>query len=206
VLAVRVSDALQLSTLTSLLSETASLTPDKIAIKVKNTEITYEALNRRVNALAFKIYESGIKENEIVALYLERSVDMIIAMLSCLKTGCAFSPMNLNAPLERLKYLLADSGVTKVITYPSIFPIVAGVDLIVPTDDVSPVVRFAKENFDPKRNAYLLYTSGSTGLPKGVLIQYNSMMSLFTSLTAQIGFSSSDVIPLMFPWLSYCTH
>lgn len=191
-LAVHVSDVIQFSSLTSLLREIASLTPEKIAIKDKNTEITYEALNNRVNTLARKIHESGAKENETIALYLDRSAEMIIAMLACLKVGCAFSPMNLNVPLERLKYLLTDSGVTKVITYPNIFPRVAGVDLLVPTDDVTHS-SFVQENFDSERNAYLLYTSGSTGLPKGVLIQYHSMMSLFTSLTAQIGFSSSDV-------------
>lgn len=191
-LAVKVSDVIQFFSLNSLLNDVVSLTPEKIAIKVKDTEITYEALQHRINALAGKIHDAGVEKGDIVALFLDRNEEMIIAMLACLKAGCAFFPISLNIPLERLEYLLIDSSVKKVISHPAIFPTVLKVDLIVPTYDVSQD-DFFQEDCDPHNIAYLLYTSGSTGLPKGVLIEYHSMMNLFKSLTDQIGFSSSDV-------------
>lgn len=192
-LLVNLLELMQSSSFDFFLKNIISTYAEKIAIKTKDTEISYSTLDYKINALSMKIHHAGIKKGDVVALFLDRNEDMIISMFACLRLGCVFFPINLNLPLERLAYLLKDSGAKKVISYEALFPKELDIDLILVTYDALENQPPLYEQADVNNLAYLLYTSGSTGLAKGVLIQYGSMINLFASLKNKMDFSSSDV-------------
>lgn len=164
-------------------------------------QITYEQLNRRANQLAHCLRRMGVKPNTLVGVCVERSVEMVVALLGVLKSGGAYLPLDPDYPQARLHYMVKDSGITQVIGGPRAEKTFASLDVDLMTiDQQRQLAVFPEHNIPtaeigltPNDLAYVIYTSGSTGKPKGVMVEHRNVMRLFASTESQFGFGHDDV-------------
>lgn len=175
-------------------------TPNFTALTFKNTDITYEELNARANQLAHLLQKKGIGPEKIVGLYLDRSIEMIVAILAVLKAGGAYLPMDLSYPEERCEFMLNDSAAEVVLTTSTrqaSLPATAGIEVISLDTDWQHISREAatnpQSNASPENLAYIIYTSGSTGQPKGVEVTHQNVMRLFSRTFKWFWFNEQDV-------------
>jgi amino acid adenylation domain-containing protein len=183
-------------------------TPDAIALAYENQTISYAELNRRANRIAHRLHALGVRPDQCVALSLERSVEMIAAMLGILKAGAAYVPLDPAYPAERLRFMLGHSGAVGLVTQESLvaslFAQAVGT-IAVPfivldaTDPRTSLGEQSVENLDPtalgltsRHLAYVIYTSGSTGLPKGVMVEHASVVNFLMSMQGEPGLAASD--------------
>ena len=156
-------------------------TPEAVAIVCNGQRLTYAELNRNANQLAHHLQAQGVKPETLVGICLERSAEMIVAMLGVLKAGGAYVPLDPAYPLERLAFMLEDSGAMILITQkrllerlpPNHAQKVFLDEPASPAHDGNPV-----SNAGPENLAYVIYTSGSTGQPKGALLQHRGLCNL----------------------------
>jgi len=160
-------------------------TPDSVAVEVDGEEITYRDLNQKSNQLARYLVKQGVKENTIVGLCLENSIEMLIGIIGILKSGGAYIPLDPTLPATRLSYMLDDCEVKMVLTQQELLGDLSFGDCkVLPLDEeVLPlfVGNFSNENItsdeqatNSEQLAYVIYTSGSTGKPKGVLVSHKA--------------------------------
>ena len=162
----------------------AERTPEAIALTFGDSQLTYCELNRRANQFAHFLRRMSIGRERLVGLYLERSLEMLIALLGVLKAGGAYLPLDPAHPLERLAFMLRDARVPVLVTQQTLlanlpeeytqvvclerdWPVIAGESV---TNPFSPC--------QPDNLAYVIYTSGSTGRPKGVKIAHRGLCNL----------------------------
>ena len=182
--------------------EVVSRYPDRTAISFQGQHVTYADLNRRANQLAWRLRSMGVKPDALVAVCVERGVDMIVALVATLKAGGAYVPVDPATPPERLAFVLQDSQPTVLITSHTA-GLLAAVDLNVQTIFVEEHSKWALERdtnpgFDEvgiseENLCYVIYTSGSTGQPKGVLVEHRNVARLFAATDAWFGFGENDV-------------
>lgn len=159
----------------------AQLTPDKIAVVCKAKQLTYRDLDQRANQLAHALQKMGAGPDIPIALYLDRSVDAMVAILAILKAGSAYLPLDPALPTAGIAYRLQDAQVPLVITE---------IDLIERLPENSPDTIYVEEGeqagyptiepistVKPEHLAYLIYTSGSTGKPKPVAVEHRQLMT-----------------------------
>ncbi|GAA4033864.1 non-ribosomal peptide synthetase [Allokutzneria multivorans] len=151
-------------------------TPSAAAV-LGDTVLSYSDLNTRANRLAHKLIALGAGPEELIALVLPRSVDIIVAQLAVMKTGAAYLPIDPDYPAERIAFMLEDSR-----------PMVVLRDLLDISDDESdPVV-----DLRPSNTAYVIYTSGSTGKPKGVAVSHAGLASFASAEVSHFEVSPGD--------------
>lgn len=157
--------------------------PQALAVVDGEHQYTYSDINGRANRLARYIIEQGIKDQDFVAIALERSVDMLVAMLATLKAGCAYLPVDPFYPEERIEFMLADTQAPVLITrseyserlQPALAKLEKRSKQILLDVESQRILEKSSDNLklrhsgDPTRIAYAVYTSGSTGKPKGVV-------------------------------------
>ncbi|HEX7312899.1 MAG TPA: amino acid adenylation domain-containing protein [Pyrinomonadaceae bacterium] len=185
-----------------LIAEQASRHPDKVALSCGARSLTYRELERRSNALAAHLRSLGVAGGSRVALCLDRSPEMVVAMLGVMKAGAAYVPLDPEYPTERLAYMLADAEASAVIaqastrhrlTLPPAFP-----PVLIDQDWGRIAAAYGDEAVAPAPPAdaddlaYVIYTSGSTGKPKGVMISHRALCNFLHSMAAEPGFTSSD--------------
>jgi amino acid adenylation domain-containing protein len=156
--------------------------PENCAVVFRAQQVTYRELNERANRLAHRLIELGVGSDVVVGVCVERSVEMIVALLGVLKAGGAYLPLDPEYPSEQLGFMLRDCGVRFVVTCGAAGARVPtnGISLV-PVEDAqftntksnNPGVRVEANNL-----VYVIYTSGSTGNPKGVEIQHRSVARL----------------------------
>jgi len=180
----------------------ATRTPDAVAVTWNEENLTYRELNEQANHLAHFLIRAGVKPETPVALYLERSPRMVIAILGVLKAGGAYVPIDLAYPKERLSFMLEDTQAPILITEQSLKGAVPAPASRMVCLDTDRGVIAATPGEDPARSAspenaaYVIYTSGSTGKPKGVLVTHHNVVRLLKSTAHWYGFNSKDVWPL----------
>ena len=158
--------------------------------------LTYRELNRKSNQLAYQLIERGVKPNSIVAVMVERSIEMVIGILGILKAGGAYMPIDPHYPAERIHYMLRDSGAKLILTQkPFLHHKAYGITEIIDLEEPK-LYSGPYSNPDPLSNAadiaYILYTSGSTGRPKGVVVEHRSVVNLLTALSRAYPLSPTD--------------
>ena len=179
--------------LPALIEAQVARTPDAVAVRTGETGVTYAALNARANQLAHTLLARGLGPGTLVALAFDRGVDLVVAWLAALKAGTAYLPLDPTAPPARRAALLADAAPALVLTAtaPAVPDAVPGLTLADaalatapahnPTDGDRPVPLTAAHA------AYLLYTSGSTGMPKAVVVTHAGLPGLVAGHRDRLG-------------------
>ena len=170
------------STLVDLFAEAARRAPEHIAVTLGHEHITYQVIDERSNQLAHYLRKQGVREETLVPICLNRSIEMIIGLLGILKAGGAFVPVDPDYPADRIQYMLADAGGPLVVTNAQTRRVLPESITTVSLDSEWATV--AQEPVEPvsvpvlaHHLAYVIYTSGSTGRPKGVLIEHRSIVN-----------------------------
>ncbi len=157
--------------------------PDAVALIFQDQQLTYQELNQRSNQLAHYLIQKGVKPEVKVGICIERSFEMIIALLGVFKAGGAYLPLDANYPEERLSYMVEDSQISVLLTQSHLsISQTSSLDVICLDKNWDTISKQPAENpqisVSPDNLAYLIYTSGSTGKPKGVLIQHSGLVHL----------------------------
>ncbi len=168
-----------------LFVEQVKLRPSAVALSWSGGQLSYGELNERANQLAHHLRSLGVGLETPVGVLLSRSVDYVVSVLAILKAGGAYVPLDLEYPVERLKFMLADSGCKVVITAQD-FKLSGATELNLATAAPS-IAGCPKANLDlvstAESLAYVIYTSGSTGQPKGVAIPQRGVVRLVRGQT-----------------------
>lgn len=158
-----------------LFERQAELTPDRVAVTIADSEVTYGELNRRVNRLAHHLIARGVKPDTLVGISMDRSIEMVVALYGVLKAGGGYIPLDADYPRERLNYLIEDSRAQLVLTqrhHASLFS-GSGHNVLILDEGEDPALHEPDHNpnveVDGSHMIYMYYTSGSTGKPKGVV-------------------------------------
>ncbi|MCP1426501.1 bacitracin synthase 1 [Paenibacillus xylanexedens] len=179
-------------TLVQMFMEQVERNPDNIALVFENEQLTYRMLNERANVLACELRKEGAGPNHIVAVMVERSINMIVAIVGVLKSGAAYMPIDPELPTERKRYTLTDSGARLLCTADhSMVDDLAfeGTVILLDALDRSGVRETVLEPDMINHSsdaAYVIYTSGSTGRPKGVVVEHYNVHNLVDGLVEAI--------------------
>lgn len=157
-------------------------TPNETAVIFNNSSTSYVELNNRANDLAHRLIEAGIGPNLPVGILMERSPDMVVAVMAILKAGGAYLPVDPNYPQERISLMIADSRTPIIVTQTPLRAKLPSTDTTILTiDELEPG---PKREDNPSSTvtaddlAYVIYTSGSTGVPKGVAMPHAPMANM----------------------------
>lgn len=177
----------------------AAQTPDQIAVQFENDYLTYSELNRRANRLARYFQNLGVKANGVVGVCLERSLALIVTLLGVLKAGGAYLPLDPAYPKARLGFMLENARAPVLVTQASLEGLFTpGDDLRIVTidEDRDQIARHDDDNLnvaaDSRDLAYILYTSGSTGQPKGVACHHSGVVNLLADFENRQPLQASD--------------
>ena len=181
-LAIAPNNSIQ--TLVGQFQQQVTLTPNKTAVVFQHQTLTYGELDHQANQLAHYLAEKGVKAGAIVGLFLTRSIRLIVSILGVLKAGAAYLPLDPDYPTERTAFILADAGVALLLTehhtsdkLPLNLTPVADLDA-----DNQAILRQPTHNPETRLIssglAYVLYTSGSTGQPKGVMVEHRQVLAM----------------------------
>lgn len=170
-----------------LFEQQVEQTPDRPAVVCEKTRLTYAECNRQANQVAHYLHNMGIGPEMTVAIYLEHSVTLLVAILGILKTGAAYVPLDTRHPEDRLQYILQDAAITVVLTQDSLKEALTGTSVQVVCLDTAweTLAQQATTNLTlqalPESLAFIIYTSGSTGVPKGVMNTHADIVSTYFS-------------------------
>ena len=173
-------------------------TPGAVAVQFGETSLTYGELNQRANQLAHYLQERDVGPEKLTGIFIDRSLEMVVALLGTLKAGAAYLPLDISYPPERLSFMLNDAAVPVLLTQENLLPRVPECNAeIICLDrdraeferqsDSDPITRVTRENV-----AYVIYTSGSTGKPKGVQVSHSALANLLLAMRARM--SASDIL------------
>ncbi|MFD4789040.1 amino acid adenylation domain-containing protein [Streptomyces sp. NPDC058459] len=186
-------------TLTSLLEEQAVRTPERIAVRCGDQQVTYAQLHRRANRLAWYLRELGVGPDVVVGVHQERSVELMVSLLAVLKAGGAYLPLDPGYPAERLRFMVADAGVTVLLagrgTDAASFA--GGAVTTVVVDEAAAAGRpehAPDPTTGPGHLAYVIYTSGSTGRPKGVQVPHRGIVNRLLWMQDTYRLDASDTV------------
>jgi amino acid adenylation domain-containing protein len=169
------------------IAEQARRTPDAVAVRYRDRALSYRELNEKAERLAGYLRSIGVTADTRVGVYLERSLEQLIAVLGVLKSGAAYVPLDPSYPPQRIEYVLKDAQIERVLVRSELMDRLpsAGVDVVLmdeASSDEGWLQEYAGHDVDPSfadphSLAYVLYTSGSTGKPKGVMVEHAGLMN-----------------------------
>jgi amino acid adenylation domain-containing protein len=181
-----------------LFEEQVSRTPDATAVVFENQALSYSELNRRANQLAHHLLKLGVGPDSLVGICVQRSPDMIAGLLGIWKAGGAYVPLDPYYPLDRLSFMLEDSGLKVLITEKPFQPKFSGYKGQLVYVGSEAISKERSENCvggaKPENLAYVIYTSGSTGKPKGVEICQRSLVNFLVSMRSSPGLVAEDAL------------
>jgi amino acid adenylation domain-containing protein len=183
-----------------LFEEQAARSPDQIALIFGEQRLTYDGLNRHANQLARHLITQGVKKGVIVGVCMEISTDMIVALLAILKAGGTYVPLDPYYPKERIAYIIEDSCVPIIVTQQNLEEQLSShqASLISTDAEWKKIAENHSDNpvgdTEPEELIYLMYTSGSTGNPKGVMVPHKGACNYVLWMQHQFPLSAEDKI------------
>ena len=182
-------------TLPELLDDQATRTPDATAVVSEDSELSYGQLKARADGLVRRLRDHGVGPESVVAVALDRSLELVVALLAVVKAGAAYLPIDPHDPVERIAFLVRDAGAAAVLASAAEPACPAGVPAI--AVDAVPACRPGRFIGDarPLRQdspAYVIYTSGSTGQPKGVVVSHRAIVNRLLWMQARFGLGPDD--------------
>ena len=183
-----------------LFEQQAERTPKAIAVVMGDEQISYRALNERANQLANYLVQRGVGTETPVGIFLERSINMVVALLATLKAGGAYIPLDPAYPTDRIAFILEDANMPVLITQESLLNLLPPtkatvIDLDVAQGEIAREKRDSGARDVTAENlAYVLYTSGSTGKPKGVQITHRNLVNFLLSVQKEPGLQAKDTL------------
>ncbi|WP_432279413.1 amino acid adenylation domain-containing protein, partial [Nocardia carnea] len=194
------------ATLASLFEVAAGEHPQRTAVKFGDDRLSYAELDRRANVLARRLIDEGAGPENLVAVVLPRSLDLVVALLAVIKSGAGYVPVDPDSPAERLAYILDDARPATVVLDSTLrVDLPAGVSRVavdgyaveagdIEDADDGPITDADRRApLRPDNTAYVIYTSGSTGRPKGVAVPHRNVVRLFANTEREFGFGPEDV-------------
>jgi amino acid adenylation domain-containing protein/non-ribosomal peptide synthase protein (TIGR01720 family) len=183
-----------------LFQQQVAVRPDAPALTFAGETVSYAELNRRANRLAWRLREQGVGPQVRVGLALERSLEMVVGLLAILKAGGAYVPLDPEYPLDRLHYMIEDSGLSLLLSHPALLkalgPLPSGVASECLEDDGPRLATYPVEDLPlstlAQHQAYLIYTSGSTGKPKGVVVSHGEIAMHCQAVIERFGMRPDD--------------
>ncbi|KPH97142.1 amino acid adenylation domain protein [Actinobacteria bacterium OK074] len=160
-----------------------AMAPDAVAVVAGDVSLTYEELNRRANRFAHALLERGVGAEQVVALVLPRSPELVVAVLGVLKAGAAYLPVDPEYPRSRIEFMLSDARPSLIVDDPRTVRETEGH----PETDPGVAV-------DSRQPAYVIYTSGSTGRPKGVVVGYAGIGALHAATVERLAIDADSRI------------
>lgn len=168
-------------TVVDLFTEQAQRTPELTAVIFEHQKLTYSELHHQSNLLAHYLVEQGCGRESRVPVFIDRSPEMIVAILAVLKSGAAYVPIDTTYPEARVSYILSDVDAEWMITQQKyrdvLSPFIRTRKIFVDEPNVSSAINLLPAGVMPSDLAYIIYTSGSTGQPKGVMIEHAGLVN-----------------------------
>lgn len=182
-----------------LVGDHSRRSPDAVSVIFDNEVLSYRELDERSNQLARHLHRHGVHRGDRVAICVERSTGMVVAMLAILKAGGAYVPLDPANPPQRLDFMLSDSGASVVLTEAKLCERFMDGPAVVSCLDRDAAVIGSESterlnnSSDPSDPAYVMYTSGSTGTPKGVLLTHANVVRLMRAVRDDFALECTDV-------------
>ena len=184
--------------LPELFETQAEVSAGSAAVTFAGESLTYSELNQRANRLAHYLMEAGVAPGSLVGIYMERSPDMLAALLAVLKAGGAYLPLDIEHPASRISDMLADAEPALVLSTTALAEQVASASTVVldHSEFQQKLQRYSAANPKPSllasHPAYVIYTSGSTGKPKGVAVEHGALRTFLHAMNGLAGFVSGN--------------
>jgi amino acid adenylation domain-containing protein len=183
-----------------LFEEQSIKTPKNIAVVYNNKVLTYRELNRMSDKLASFLQMKNVKPNTLVGICMERSWEMVLAIVGVLKAGGAYVPLDPEYPDERLDYMIEDSKVSIILTQEHFYRKLANskAEIVKLDTDWENVNKCSEKKLElkvtPENWAYMIYTSGSTGRPKGAINTHVGLVNRINWMQKELGLKENDAI------------
>lgn len=177
-----------------LFEEQVQKTPHNIALIFEGKQLTYHELNEKSNRIAWYLIEKGVREDSVVGIMVERSMELVIGIMAILKAGGAYLPIDPDYPKERIDFLINNSNTSMLLTGKKISDLenteTIAVREVLDNNNL-PVTNLNLE-YNPERLMYVIYTSGSTGNPKGVMVKSHSFVNLLNWFVREFDIGEKD--------------
>jgi len=187
-------------TVQQLVERQVELSPDRVAVEYGDKQLSYRELNDRANRLARHLQRLGVGPETRVAICVDRSLEMVIGLLGIVKAGAAYVPIDPRHPRQRVAFVLEDCKATVLVTHGSLkhlFPAFGGSRVLL-DDDRQMLRQYATNNLCESANSenlvYVLYTSGSTGEPKGVAVPHRALINFLCSMRTMLAITQEDIL------------
>lgn len=158
-----------------------SRTPDAPAVTAAGRTLTYRELDESSRRLARRLHALGVRSGDRVGVAVGRTTDLAVALLAVLRSGAAYVPLDPTYPIDRLTFMVADSGV-RVVVADGALDLGDGLVVVDPADATGPGDAPGEQDHGPADLAYVIYTSGSTGTPKGVMLGHGNVVNFFAAM------------------------
>ncbi|MFH7000352.1 amino acid adenylation domain-containing protein [Flavobacterium sp. FlaQc-57] len=183
--------------LIELLRKQAEITPDNIALEFHDSKTTYQELHKKVNQLAHYLKAQGVESGDFIAVSFSRSPELLYTLLAILQCGAAYLPLDPEYPKDRLEFMLNDSGAKVLLTSKTLFAsLPSWPQTLFIEDAIDSLDQYSTQplanTVSPENMAYILYTSGSTGNPKGVPITHKNLVNFLCSMAIEPGINEND--------------
>lgn len=184
-------------TLTELLNKQAEYTPNNIALEFHDAKTTYFELQQKVNQFAHYLKAQGVQPGDFIAVSFPRCPELLYTLLAIMQCGAAYLPLDPEYPKDRLEFMLNDSGAKILLTSKELFAhLPSWSKMLFIEDAVNTLQEYSTAPLpfitDSESNAYILYTSGSTGNPKGVPITHKNLVNFLSSMAVDPGINEND--------------
>ncbi|HEY0796099.1 MAG TPA: amino acid adenylation domain-containing protein [Acidisarcina sp.] len=178
-------------------------TPDAIACVCEEVRLSYAQLNERANQVAHLLRDQGVGVGHLVGIYLERSIEMMVGLLAIQKSGAAYVPLDPGYPSDRIRFTLEDAQVSVLLSQESLAGTVPDdqVDVVCLDSDWVEIAKRPKANLNsgvrPDNLVYVIFTSGTTGRPKGVQVPHRAVVNLLNFMKKEMRMGEGDIFPAL---------